>query len=62
VTISRIREMVHNGYFVDGMGREPSEETISDPQAEEAVVFEEFFTTGLRMPPHPVLPDILLKF
>jgi hypothetical protein len=54
--------MVHNGYFVDGMGREPSEETISDPQAEEAVVFEEFFTTGLRMPPHPVLPDILLKF
>jgi hypothetical protein len=26
------------------------------------VVFDEFFTIGLRMPPHPVLFDILLKF
>jgi hypothetical protein len=25
-------------------------------------VFEEFFTIGLRMPLHPVLSDILLKF
>jgi hypothetical protein len=28
----------------------------------EAVVFEEFFSAGLRMPPHPMLADILLKF
>jgi hypothetical protein len=26
------------------------------------MVFEEFFSAGLRMPQHPVLPDILLKF
>jgi hypothetical protein len=26
------------------------------------MVFEEFFTVGLSMPPHPVLSDILLKF
>jgi hypothetical protein len=26
------------------------------------MVFKEFFTVGLRMPPHPVLADILLKF
>jgi hypothetical protein len=25
-------------------------------------VFEEFFTAGPRMPPHPMLSDILLKF
>jgi tRNA A37 threonylcarbamoyladenosine synthetase subunit TsaC/SUA5/YrdC len=25
-------------------------------------VFEEFFTASLRMPSHPVLSDILLKF
>jgi hypothetical protein len=33
-----------------------------EPNADEAVVFEEFFTGGLRMPPHPVLANILLKF
>jgi hypothetical protein len=26
------------------------------------MVFEEFFTAGLWMPPHPVLSNILLKF
>jgi hypothetical protein len=25
-------------------------------------MFEEFFAAGLRMPPHPVLTDILVKF
>jgi tRNA A37 threonylcarbamoyladenosine synthetase subunit TsaC/SUA5/YrdC len=32
------------------------------PNLDEAVVFEEFFTAGLRMPLHPVLADILQKF
>jgi hypothetical protein len=26
------------------------------------MVFKDYFTTGLRMPPHPVLLDILRKF
>jgi hypothetical protein len=26
------------------------------------MVFEDYFTTGLCMPPHPVLLDILRKF
>jgi hypothetical protein len=26
------------------------------------MVFDDFFTAGLRMPPHPVLVDILRKF
>jgi hypothetical protein len=44
------------------MGREPREETIPECNAVEAMVFKEFFIAGLRMPPHPVLADILLKF
>jgi tRNA A37 threonylcarbamoyladenosine synthetase subunit TsaC/SUA5/YrdC len=35
---------------------------VPEHNGDKAVVFEEFFTTGLRMPPHPVLVDILLKF
>jgi tRNA A37 threonylcarbamoyladenosine synthetase subunit TsaC/SUA5/YrdC len=44
------------------MGHEPGQETILEPHLDEVVIFEEFFTAGLRMPPHPVLADILLKF
>jgi hypothetical protein len=47
--------MVDNGYFADGIGHEPGEETIPDPDDDEAIMFEEFFTVGLRMPPYPVL-------
>jgi hypothetical protein len=35
---------------------------VPEHNGDKAVVFEEFFTTGLRMPPYPVLVDILLKF
>jgi hypothetical protein len=62
VTVSRIREMIDHSYFTEGMGHAPREETVLEPNASEAVVFDEFFTAGLRMPPHPVLSDILLKF
>jgi hypothetical protein len=62
VTVSRVKGMVDCGYFTDGMARVPREETIPEPSANKVVVFEEFFTAGLRMPPHPVLSDILLKF
>jgi hypothetical protein len=54
--------MIDNGYFVDGMGHEPGEETMPEPHVDEAVLFEEFFTASLRMPPHPVLAAILLKY
>jgi hypothetical protein len=62
VTVSQICRMVDDGCFADGMGHEPGEETMSEPQDDEAMVFEEFFTAGLRMPPHPMLADILLKY
>jgi hypothetical protein len=36
--------------------------TIPEPADDEAIVFEEFFATGLRMPPHSALTEILIKF
>jgi hypothetical protein len=62
VMVNHIRGMIDHGYFAEGMAREPEEETILEPNSNEAVVFEEFFTAGLRTPPQPVLADILLKF
>jgi hypothetical protein len=35
---------------------------VPEPWENEAVVFEDLFVVGLRMPPHPVLIDILCKF
>jgi hypothetical protein len=31
VTVSRIRGMIDSGYFVEGMDREPREETVLEP-------------------------------
>jgi hypothetical protein len=41
---------------------EPGEETVLEPADDKVVVFEEFFAAGLRMPPHPALTEILIKF
>jgi hypothetical protein len=49
VIVSWIRGMIDSGYFAEGMGHKPREETILEPQPDEAVVFEEFFTASLRM-------------
>jgi hypothetical protein len=45
-----------------GRGGGKGEKTVPEPDSNGAVMFEEFFTAGLRMPLHPVLVDILLKF
>jgi hypothetical protein len=62
VIVSHIHGMIDNGYFAEGIGREPGEENVLEPQPDEVVVFEEFFIASLRMPPHPLLAEILLKF
>jgi hypothetical protein len=49
-------------YFIEASTREPGEETIPEPADDEAVMFNEFFAVGLRMPPHPALTEILLKY
>jgi hypothetical protein len=37
--------MIDSGYFSEGMGYEPGKETVLEPNPDEVVVFEEFFTT-----------------
>jgi hypothetical protein len=61
VIVSRIQELVERGYFAEGGARASGEEMVSEPNDDEAVMFSEFFTAGLRMPLHPVLTVILLK-
>jgi hypothetical protein len=57
---ARIQAMQGVSYFTKGHTRTPGLETVPTLRAE-AVVFEYLFTTGLRMPPHSVLMDILQK-
>jgi hypothetical protein len=49
-------------YFSKGYGRPPGVESVPNPQTNKVVVFEDFFTVGLHMPPHPILVEILRKF
>jgi hypothetical protein len=49
-------------YFPKGYGRPRGVDYVPGPHANEAVVFEDFFTAGLRMPPLLILVDILHKF
>jgi hypothetical protein len=49
-------------YFAEGSTRESEEETIPEPNTDDAIIFKEFFRMGLRMPPHPALTKISLKF
>jgi hypothetical protein len=58
---ARIRVMEGVSYFTKGHTRTPGSETVPTLWADEAVVFEYLFTTGLCMPPHSVLMDILQK-
>jgi hypothetical protein len=49
-------------YFPKGYCKASGTKTVSESRANEAVVFEDLLTAGLRMPPHPVLAEILQKF
>jgi hypothetical protein len=62
ITVGRIRQLASLGYFIEGATREPGEEIVSERIEDEAIVFEVFFIAGLRMPPQPVLANILVKF
>jgi hypothetical protein len=42
--------------------RVAGEETLPEPNEDEAIVFKDFFVAGLPMPLHSVLVEILLKF
>jgi hypothetical protein len=49
-------------YFLKGFARPPGAESVLDHEENEAVPFEDFFVARLRIPPHPILLDILRKF
>jgi hypothetical protein len=49
-------------YFPKEYGRAPGVESVPEPRVNEAAVFKDFFTAGLRMLPHLVLVGILHKF
>jgi hypothetical protein len=58
ITLGYIKEMSEKGYFVNGEARAPWEEIMLEPDEDKAIMYEDFFITGLRMPPHPTFVDI----
>jgi hypothetical protein len=57
-----IREYEAAGFFFSGTGRAPLDEQIHVPEDGEVVVFQDFFTCGLRFPCDPILSAILNAF
>jgi hypothetical protein len=62
VTTNLIREYEAVGFFPAGDSRAPLDEQIPTPEADEVIVFRDFFTRGLRFPCNPLVPAILDKF
>jgi hypothetical protein len=57
-----IRQYEAAGFFPAGSDRDPLDEQVPTPEADEIVVFCDFFTCGLRFPCDPLLPAIIKKF
>jgi hypothetical protein len=62
VTANLIREYEATLFFPAGDSRAPLDEQTPTPEANEVVVFHDFFTCGLRFPCDPVLHAILNNF
>jgi hypothetical protein len=54
----RVQDMQQLGYFSSGMGHVLGAEEVSEPEGE-LVVFEAFFTAGLRLPAHRFVAEVL---
>jgi hypothetical protein len=57
----RVQDMQQLGYFGGGVGRVSGAEEVPDPKGE-LVVFEAFFTAGLRLSAHRFVSEVLQKF
>jgi hypothetical protein len=57
----RVQDMQQLGYFGSGVGRVPGAEEVPEPEGE-LVVFEAFFTAGLRLPAHRFVAEVLRRF
>jgi hypothetical protein len=57
----RVQDMQQLGYFGSRVGRVPGAEEVPEPEGE-LVVFESFFTVGLRLPAHRFVAEVLQRF
>jgi hypothetical protein len=57
----RVQDMQRLGYFGGGVARVPGTEEVPAPEGE-LVVFEAFFTAGLRLPAHRFVGEVLRRF
>jgi hypothetical protein len=57
----RVQDMQQLGYFGSGVGRVPGAEEVPKPEGE-LIVFEAFFTAGLRLPAHRFVAEVLQRF
>jgi hypothetical protein len=57
----RVQDMQQLGNFGNGVGRVPGAKEIPEPEGE-IVVFEAFFTAGLRLPAHHFVSEVLQRF
>jgi hypothetical protein len=62
VTADLIKEYEAAGFFPAGSGHAPLDEEVPTFEADEIVVFRDFFTCGLRFPCDSLLPTILDKY
>jgi hypothetical protein len=62
ITVGKIKEMEENGYFMKDEAHAHGAETVPEPNDNKATLYKFFFITSLRMPPHPVVANILLHF
>jgi hypothetical protein len=57
----RVQDMQQLGYFGSGVGRVPGAEEVPEPKGE-LVIFEAFFTIGLRLPANRFVVEVLQRF
>jgi hypothetical protein len=56
-----VQDMQQLGYFGNGVERVSGAEEVPEPKGE-LVVFEAFFTAGLRLPAHRFVAEVLQRF
>jgi hypothetical protein len=57
----RVQDMQQLGYFRNDVGRVPGAEEVPEPEGD-LVVFEAFFTIGLRLPAHRFVAEVMQRF
>jgi hypothetical protein len=61
ISLVRVQNIQQLGYFGNEVGRVPGAEEIPEPEGE-MVVFEAFFTAGLRLPAHRFVVEVLRRY